>query len=150
MTIYLHCESPLLSPFPYLRLTYSTSTVCHYHLIYNFSATNASPSWIVLIVTKESFIDHHTTATMTLHLILLYWFLLFLKKNLIRFDCWLPSGFRTSVPHKKQLRQLLFLLGLHRLRWLRVSQPVQGVSFAQRTRKMRPYQCEECVSSVRF
>jgi len=46
-------------------------TILQNHLINNLSAQDASPSQEMLTGTIESFTDHHTTTTMTLHTILL-------------------------------------------------------------------------------
>ena len=49
-------------------------TVLQNHLINNLSAQDTSPSHKVLMGSIESFIDHHTTTTMTLHMKLLHQF----------------------------------------------------------------------------
>jgi hypothetical protein len=69
--------SPSFSTVPAnLRLT-----VLQNHLINNLSTQNASPSQKMLIGTIESFIDHYTTTTMTLHTTLLKLDYLLLRKN---------------------------------------------------------------------
>ena len=50
-------------------------TVLQNYLINNLSTQNASPSQKMFIGTIESFIDHYTTTTMTLH------------TTLLKFDC---------------------------------------------------------------
>jgi hypothetical protein len=56
-------------------------TILQNHLINNLSTQNASPSQEMLIGTIESFIDHHTTTTMTFHTTLLKFDCLLLMKS---------------------------------------------------------------------
>jgi hypothetical protein len=64
VTISFFSTIPILSIRPCM-------TVLQNHLINNLPAQDTSPSHKVLIGPVESFIDHHTPTTMTLHLKLL-------------------------------------------------------------------------------